>query len=83
MKTLLIAAAFCVGALSVPMTASAGGSTKVKGCDKEAMSVECIQNLLKSDKVFGDIASGKKPNVKLPVSPDSLPLGDLAKLLSR
>ena len=85
MKTILIAAALCIGALSiVPMTAHAGSTqTKVKGCDKESMSAECLQDLLKSGKVFEDIAAGRKPNMKLPVSPDSLPLGDLAKLLSR
>jgi hypothetical protein len=80
MKTILLAAALCVGALLVPMTAHAGGSAKTKkSCGKETMSVECIKDVLKSDKVFEDIAAGKKPNVKL----DSLPLGDLAKLLSR
>jgi hypothetical protein len=82
-KNILIAAACCVGVFSMPMTVYAGSPTptKVKGCDKEVMSVECVSNFLKADKVIEDLAAGRKPNLELPVSPGSL--GDLGKLLSR
>ena len=82
MKTILVAL-FCVGALSMPMTSQAAGLSpaKVKACEKQPMSVECIQHFLKSDKVLEDIAAGKKPNIALPASPGSL--GDLGELLSR
>lgn len=82
MRTLALGVALCLGVLSVPAYAEGPDLTRLQECMKTPSSATCKKDFEQFQKAFEDIANGKKPTIALPVSPDSLPISDLGKLLS-
>jgi hypothetical protein len=79
MRNALLATAFCLTVLSVPVAGYAQGRS-LKDCEKNPLATACIDTI---GKVLEDIAAGQKPTIDLPAAPnlEKLPLDDLAKLL--